>query len=1051
MAYSRTSIHPAPSEKRMVRRRLNLERLEPRLLLAADTDPNRGLLTHGGICSCPICSGVGLEQYQPEAAEVVGGSPSGPVGAGIAGLPLLSSLPGAAATIFLDFDGHTEASWGSYTNVVTRVYDRDGNASSFSAAEISAIQEIWARVAEDFAPFNINVTTVEPPSFANRVAIRVAIGGNYSDWFGSAAGGVAYVGGFYNSSSNVAYVFEDALGNGNPKYVAEAASHEAGHTFGLLHQAVWNGSVKTEEYNPGNSEWAPIMGVGYYSNRTTWHQGPTSNSPSQIQDDLAVLSNASNAFGYRADDYGSSIATAEALASGSVNVAGLIGTGSDWDVFQFTTDGGSLNLSLNVAQFGANLDSVLDLLNSAGQTILSSSPAGSLGASLATTLAAGTYYVAIHSSGGYGNLGTYTLTGTLPGGAGPTPTPEIDLDISGAAVADGGTVSFGSTTVGTAVTRTITVRNSGTGTLSLTAINAASLPAGFSLVSNLGSTSLGAGQSTTFSVRLTAAAAGTFGGTLSIANSDSDESPYDLQFTGTVAAAQPQPIVRYLDNGASGFATSGTWYRVTGTGRESDIHRTFNGNGSTYATWTFTGLTAGQYRVSVTHPGASYFASNAPFTVLNGSQALGTVSVNQRAASTGFADAGSQWRDLGNFTITGNTLTVRLTNAANGWVVADAIRIESVGVDGGESEPEAPEIDVDVGGANVTDGGTISFGTTTVGAAVNRTITIRNTGDAALTLGAINAASLPAGFSLVSNITATTLNPGQSTSFTVRLDATAAGSFGGAISFTNNDSDESPFDLQLTGSVSASQPQPFSQIIDDGAAGHTKTGTWYSASSGRDRDSQWTLNGTGSSVSTWTFSGISSGQYRISATWPAASHYASDAPYSVYNGTQFLGTSRVSQKVAPSGLSDSGSQWKDLGNFTITGNTLVVKLANNANGWVVADAIRIEKIADNVRVARSEVIGSGSANLAGLLPLSQPGTTTQQQATDSVFQDRANDSWLQATSAARGQTPFWQVAGSRRADAEPELAALEQANELLNDLAAHFNRPGQDLLSRLWD
>ena len=43
-----------------------------------------------------------------------------------------------------------------------------------SYAEISRITEIWARVAEDFAPFDINVTTVDPGSFNNREALRVA-------------------------------------------------------------------------------------------------------------------------------------------------------------------------------------------------------------------------------------------------------------------------------------------------------------------------------------------------------------------------------------------------------------------------------------------------------------------------------------------------------------------------------------------------------------------------------------------------------------------------------------------------------------------------------------------------------------------------------------------------------------------------------------------------------------------------------------------------------------------------------------------------------------
>ena len=71
----------------------------------------------------------------------------------------------------------------------------------------------------------------------------IAIGGNYTDWYGAAAGGVAYVGGFYNSAPNVGYVFPGALANGNPKYVAEAAAHEAGHLFGLQHQAAWSGKM----------------------------------------------------------------------------------------------------------------------------------------------------------------------------------------------------------------------------------------------------------------------------------------------------------------------------------------------------------------------------------------------------------------------------------------------------------------------------------------------------------------------------------------------------------------------------------------------------------------------------------------------------------------------------------------------------------------------------------------------------------------------------------------------------------------------------------------
>jgi hypothetical protein len=387
-------------------------------MTASAADPYNGQLSTG-LCGRPISGGQALEAIAPPQAAT---STSSTISAAALpsatpiGLPLLSSRPGAPATLFLDFNGHVESHWGSYTNVVTRPYDLDGNYSSFSSSEVAAIREIWARVAEDYAPFNINVTTVAPPVIANRRAVRLAIGGNYSDWLGSSAGGVAYVGGFANSSPNVGYVFEDALNNGNPRLTAEAVSHEAGHLFGLSHQAAWSGNQLVTEYNSGTANWAPTMGVGYYASRTTWNRGPTSTGPTSVQDDLAVLAGPTNGFGYARDDYGSTLASASPLrlSGASIVTSGLIGQSGDKDVFKFTTRGGSLSISLSVAQFGANLDATLELVNATGKTIAASSPTGSLGASVATTIGAGTYYVVVRSSGGYGNLGRYTLSGAVP-------------------------------------------------------------------------------------------------------------------------------------------------------------------------------------------------------------------------------------------------------------------------------------------------------------------------------------------------------------------------------------------------------------------------------------------------------------------------------------------------------------------------------------------------------------------------------------------------------------------------------------------------------------
>ena len=56
------------------------------------------------------------------------------------------------------------------------------------------------------------------------------------------------------------------------KSVAEASSHEVGHSLGLSHDGTSSTSYYTGHGN-GETDWAPLMGVGYYANVTTWDRG----------------------------------------------------------------------------------------------------------------------------------------------------------------------------------------------------------------------------------------------------------------------------------------------------------------------------------------------------------------------------------------------------------------------------------------------------------------------------------------------------------------------------------------------------------------------------------------------------------------------------------------------------------------------------------------------------------------------------------------------------------------------------------------------------------
>ena len=118
------------------------------------------------LCDEPPCPAPGEEVF----AEGPGGDePEFAAGASaVDDVFALHSRPGSPNVVYLDFDGHviSGTAWnGSTDPLYAKAFDLDGNPGSFSASERAAIAEIWHRLAEDLAPFDIDVTTEEPPSF----------------------------------------------------------------------------------------------------------------------------------------------------------------------------------------------------------------------------------------------------------------------------------------------------------------------------------------------------------------------------------------------------------------------------------------------------------------------------------------------------------------------------------------------------------------------------------------------------------------------------------------------------------------------------------------------------------------------------------------------------------------------------------------------------------------------------------------------------------------------------------------------------------------------
>jgi hypothetical protein len=354
--------------------------------------------------------------------------------------PVLSSYPSASAVIFLDFDGQTVQP-GAWTGSPL--------ICGPSGLNSTQITEVFNRVAEDYRPFNINVTTDSTKYFAapitNRMRVIITI---TSDWYGP-AGGVAYLTSFSWGDDTPCFVFS-ALLSYNPKYVAEASAHEAGHTLGLFHQSTYDaGCVKTAEYNPGTGSgeigWAPIMGVGYSKNMTLWNNGPNSNGCTNVQSDLDIIIDVVNGFTYRSDDHANNfaLATNSPFVSNVFNANGVVERNTDADYFRITmTANGRFQLNaiptnVGAGNSGSDLDLQVSLYNNSQVLLNIYNPGTLLSSVIDSQLNAGTYYLKVEGRGNiyapnYASLGAYALQGIYS----PVALPLRKLELRGELVSD---------------------------------------------------------------------------------------------------------------------------------------------------------------------------------------------------------------------------------------------------------------------------------------------------------------------------------------------------------------------------------------------------------------------------------------------------------------------------------------------------------------------------------------------------------------------------------------------------------------------------------------
>ncbi|WP_339729543.1 Calx-beta domain-containing protein, partial [uncultured Gimesia sp.] len=140
------------------------------------------------------------------------------------------------------------------------------------------------------------------------------------------------------------------------------------------------------------------------------------------------------------------------------------------------------------------------------------------------------------------------------------------------------------------------------------------------------------------------------------------------------------------------------------------------------------------------------------------------------------------------------------------------------------------------------------------------------------------------------------------------------------------------------------------KIIDNGDTGFSQTGTWITAGGNpafyqSDYSYVDGIGGTGQNTSSWGFTDLAAGRYRISGTWSNDPLGASNMPITISGVAGGDVNMTVSQRGVIQDVYDDGVYWQDLGFFEVDGNGVITITISDdqADGYVLAEGYRLEK------------------------------------------------------------------------------------------------------------
>jgi hypothetical protein len=517
-------------------------------------------------------------------------------------------------------------------------------------------------------------------------------------------------------------------------------------------------------------------------------------------------------------------------ASNSPQTLTLAGTGVAGGA-TLTASPGSLNFGNEVVGSSNNQTVTLTNTGSTSVTVTQVNPTGTgfsvTGIATPMTLVAG-------QSANFTAVFTPTATGVDSGSisiASSASDPIVALTgtgTQGALSANPSTVNFGSLLDGSTGSVPITLTNSGTASVTISAASASG--AGFSISGLTVPVTINAGQTASVTAKFAPTTAGTATGSISI-TSNVPGSPLAVALNGTGTAAQPQltisptslsfgnvnvggssPQTVTLTNPGNATLTisaasaSGAGFSMSGLALPANINAGANTSFTAQFAPTVTGAASGSISITTNAPGSPAAIA------LNGTGTQATLSPNPSSVNFGSVLVGSNGSQLITLTNSGTaSVTISAASASGAGFSMSGLAVPLTINAGGNTSFTAEFAPTTAGSASgsvsitnnapgsplaIALSGTATqpqisvsptsatFGNVTTGTTNSQTITVTNNGSATLTISAAGVTGV--GFSITGLTLPVSVATGKNTSFNVVFSPASAGLVSGSVSLTNN-------------------------------------------------------------------------------------------------------------------------------------------------------------------------------------------------------------------------------------------------------------------------